>query len=174
MNWLEQVKFGQMIEKGVTIRWQSELMVEGGGTQSGKGVRERETERGNKLALFRATAGSLGWYREFMSGWVRMEGNNRGWLANTCGIIKSSRATSRVWWLSEEKANVSRTISVFVFRLHVACLIYMYITRQRSIVTHLTLADTQYKFLTEGKMFWDFYGFQGTSKLLKRKLEKCL
>jgi hypothetical protein len=31
-------------------------------------------------------------------------------------IIKSSRATSCVRWLSEDKANISRTISVLVFR----------------------------------------------------------
>jgi hypothetical protein len=31
-------------------------------------------------------------------------------------IIKSSQATSRVRWLREEKAKVSRTISVLVFR----------------------------------------------------------
>jgi hypothetical protein len=32
-------------------------------------------------------------------------------------IIKYSRATSRVKWLSDEKTNVPRTISVLVFRV---------------------------------------------------------
>jgi hypothetical protein len=40
------------------------------------------------------------------------------WVVTQCGlIIKYSRATSRVNWLSDEKTNVSRTTSVLVFRV---------------------------------------------------------